>query len=405
MCIFLGDSTDMGTEAIGSILENALETTSCQIGLGTDPGKICQDDGDKTWSMFCIEYLDKEKFGDTKRISDINQLVSINRLLLRLRWSLDKLIEDYVRASKGEEDAEHDQDICAWYFAYEDRYIFEEENAKPFGNSLTKLDDIPYADGVTECNAAMEIFLNKFLRQIRSTNDNSILQYGDAGIMLQNLRDHALLMKEERMESFAHKKIKDLSQLESRLIAAYDANSPGACSWGRRWMMPTDALLFRIEREALRKIVSSPEHDVIENMDRVAAPEWLYRIRNNEDAVLEKAIKGFNKSEKPETRAGVIDMENLRRKIQKVNNELPPFLKKENLVVGFRYTITYLWVVETRYGDGVSAMIEGAGQRGRLFLPKRYLKVFNREAVDAVNRGEGEPLTLTWDGERLSLED
>ncbi|XP_046405036.1 uncharacterized protein LOC124170357 [Ischnura elegans] len=154
----------------------------------------------------------------------------------------------------------------------------------------------------------MEIFLNKFLRQIRSTNDNSILQYGDAGIMLQNLRDHALLMKEERMESFAHKKIKDLSELESRLIAAYDANSPGACSWGRRWMMPTDALLFRIEREALRKIVSSPEHNVLENMDRVAAPNSIYRRSNVEDDILEDAITSFNKSEKPEPRAGVIDV-------------------------------------------------------------------------------------------------
>ncbi|XP_046405037.1 uncharacterized protein LOC124170358 [Ischnura elegans] len=133
-----GDSTDMGTEVIGSILEEALKITSCLFRLRTDPGKIFQDDGDEMCSMFCIEYLDEKKFRNKYyfAILDRNQLVSINSLLLHLRWSLDKLIEDYIRASTSEEDAEHDQDVCAWYFVYEDRYIFEEEDAKPYGIRL-----------------------------------------------------------------------------------------------------------------------------------------------------------------------------------------------------------------------------------------------------------------------------
>ncbi|XP_046404662.1 uncharacterized protein LOC124170021 [Ischnura elegans] len=146
-----GDSIDMGTEYIGSILEEALKTTSCLLGPETDPRNIYQDDGDEKCSMFRIEYLGEEKLTDTndlKSICDINDLVYINRLLLHLRWSLDKFIEDYVRVSKREEvSAEHDQDICAWYFVYEDRNVFEEEDAKAFGTSLTELDDIPYVDG------------------------------------------------------------------------------------------------------------------------------------------------------------------------------------------------------------------------------------------------------------------
>ncbi|XP_046404729.1 uncharacterized protein LOC124170078 [Ischnura elegans] len=305
-----GDSIDMGTEYIGSILEEALKTTSCLLGPETDPRNIYQDDGDEKCSMFRIEYLGEEKLTDTndlKSICDINDLVYINRLLLHLRWSLDKFIEDYVRASKREEvSAEHDQDICAWYFVYEDRNVFEEEDAKAFGTSLTELDDIPYADGakgVTECNAAMEIFLNKFLRQIRSTNDNSLLQHGDAGIMLQKLGDRALWMEQERMKSLADIKRENLPALKSRLIAAYGADSPGACSWRRRLLMPTDALLFRIEREALTKIVSSPESNVLENMDRVAVPNEEYVMWNLEDDVLEDAITSFSKSKIPKPRA------------------------------------------------------------------------------------------------------
>ncbi|XP_046404733.1 uncharacterized protein LOC124170083 [Ischnura elegans] len=273
-----GDSTNMGTESIGSILENALKKTSCLLGLGTDPEKINEDDGDETCSMFCIEYLDEVKLRKEFKlelIRDINQLVSKNRLLLRLRWSVDKLIEDYVRASKSEEDAE------------------------PYGTSLTELDDIPYADGaieVTECNAAVEIFLNKFLRQIRSTNDNSSHQHGDVVF-------NALSMEKERMKSLTDIKRENLPALKSRLIAAYGANSPGDCCWRRRWMMPTDALLFRIEREALRKIVSSPEHNVLENMDRVAAPNSIYWRSNVEDNIVEEAINSFNTSEIPEPRA------------------------------------------------------------------------------------------------------
>ncbi|XP_046404668.1 uncharacterized protein LOC124170028 [Ischnura elegans] len=304
-----GDSADIGTESIGSILKEALNTSSYLLELRTDAVEMYQDDGDETCSMFCIEYLDEEKLRkecNLELIGKINQLVSINRLLLRLRRSVDKLIEDYVRASKSEEDAEHDQDICAWYFVYEDRFIFEEEDAKPHGTSLTKLDFIPYADDpieVTECNAAVEIFLDKFLRQIRSTNDNIVLQHGDAGIMLQKLGDHALSMEQERMKSLADIKRENLPALKSRLIAAYGADSPGACSWRRRLMMPTDALLFRIEREALRKIVSSPEHNVLDNMDKVAAPNRSYRRINVEDDILEGAITSFSKSKIPKPRA------------------------------------------------------------------------------------------------------
>ncbi|XP_046404672.1 uncharacterized protein LOC124170031 [Ischnura elegans] len=100
------DSADVDME---SIIIKALKTTTSILGLGTEPSVMDANDGDETCSMFRIEYLDEEKFtdmGDMEIISKINKLVSLNRSLLRLRWSLDKSIKDYVQASESEEGAE-----------------------------------------------------------------------------------------------------------------------------------------------------------------------------------------------------------------------------------------------------------------------------------------------------------
>ncbi|XP_046404663.1 uncharacterized protein LOC124170022 [Ischnura elegans] len=92
-----------------SIIMEALRTTSSLLGLGTEPSVMDANDGDETCSIFHIEYLDEEKFADTvdlEIISEINELVSLNRSLLRLRLSLDKFIKDYTQASESEEGAE-----------------------------------------------------------------------------------------------------------------------------------------------------------------------------------------------------------------------------------------------------------------------------------------------------------
>ncbi|XP_046404656.1 uncharacterized protein LOC124170016 [Ischnura elegans] len=100
------DSADVDME---SIIMEALRTTSSILGLGTEPSVMGANDGDETCSIFHIEYLDEEKFTDTgfkNWIRAINQRVSLNRSLFRLRWKLDKLTKDYAQASESEEGAE-----------------------------------------------------------------------------------------------------------------------------------------------------------------------------------------------------------------------------------------------------------------------------------------------------------
>ncbi|XP_046408207.1 uncharacterized protein LOC124172763 [Ischnura elegans] len=278
------DSADMDTESIGSILEEALKTTSCLLGLGTDPGKMYQDDGDGTCSMFRIEHLDEEKFRDTddlEIIRNVNELVSLNHILFLLMWSLDKFTKlDYVW--DREYGAEEDQDINDSYFAYKCRHIFNEEDLKlPNEICLTPMDDISFADDAIRVDAAA---------------------VGDAGFRLRKMGDRVLSLKNTKM-AYIYDKMEDPCAFEQRLTNAY---GPGARSWGRRLLMPIDALLFGRERDALREMAFSQQENPMQNMDRVAlfiaddeGSLDVDTVPHHQDEVLQHAILSLRGSEMP----------------------------------------------------------------------------------------------------------
>ncbi|XP_046407390.1 uncharacterized protein LOC124172032 isoform X2 [Ischnura elegans] len=278
-----GISADMYTKSIDSILLEALSITSTLLGLGADSKQMYGDGDDESCSMLRIEYLDKEKFGNTfgKDVIDtINQLISLNHISLRLRWSLDSFIEVYVRGRESEGDAEHDQNICASCFAYGNRYIF---------NNIY----IPYADatianedGNVTTVDKMADFLEKFQRQISVITDNKSLPIGDAVVHHVNLKEYAPSWWQNTSAEDSQNK-----EIEERLRGAYGP--------GRRGGLPVDSLFFDVEKDAMRELLDSPGESVLENLDRVAesitkqgqqswsSTDFLY---SREDKILRKAI-------------------------------------------------------------------------------------------------------------------
>ncbi|XP_046408322.1 uncharacterized protein LOC124172866 isoform X2 [Ischnura elegans] len=314
-----GDSADTGTESIGSILKEGLSTTSSLLGLGTDAGVMHQDDGDETCSMFRIESLDEEKFRDAVDvgiIGTVNQLVSLNCTLSRLRWSLVKFIKDNVQASESEDVAEQDEDTpYASYFLYKDCYIFkEEEEWKPpsrtgviakgrypnqVGRGLKGIEDIvaisqdggvPWSrtgrdgddkgmghltkDGDVTGKDKMAMFLQKFRGQIRVITDRvrardyRTLRLGDAAFRIDKLVDSALSQSRNRGE-FWDRVLEDREAFEERLKEAYNPGEGGL--WRRNLPLPIDCLLFEGEKDALRELARSPAEggSILENLDRV----------------------------------------------------------------------------------------------------------------------------------------
>ncbi|XP_046407892.1 uncharacterized protein LOC124172497 [Ischnura elegans] len=260
-----GNFAIMDTESIGSILKEALKKTSCLLGLVTDSKVMYEDGGDETCPRLRIEYLDEENCGNTfgKDVIDtINRLVSLNHILLHLEWSLHRFIEDYVWARESEEDAEHDQNICASYFFYENPYIL---------NDIY----IPYADaaivveyGDDTRKYTMKMFRWMFYQNIRVITDRvpgvdcMPLLLGEAAFRLEKLTDYALAQSRKEKEFWG---LKDRSVFEERLKNAYH---PGENLWSG--VLSIDHLLFKDEEKVLRELASSANENILDNLDRVA---------------------------------------------------------------------------------------------------------------------------------------
>jgi hypothetical protein len=99
-------------------------------------------------------------------------------------------------------------------------------------------------------------------------------------------------------------------------------------------------------------------------------------------------------------------MNRFARKLTKINEETPAFLKKEELPQNRKLRIEKIEKITAKYGPVLLGSVEVGGRRRKIFLPKRYIDLFSNdtELKEYNDQVDEQKFFLIWDGVRLQID-